>query len=144
MAQFAEVHSIDNCVVLGEDFRESAVAERASVVLSGTKEQGALVPAIDQSRQWWWLEVVVCTHLAVGLIVDAQVVAGDCCRYTCSSWGQDCQQRPGPTMGLLADVEALAVSVLSHGWTGSPQSSLQWRLVRRIVLGHSGAQLDGL
>lgn len=143
MTQSAEVHSIDNCVALGEDFRESAVAERTSVVLNGTKEQGALLPSTDQNRQWWWLEVVVCTHLAVGLIVDAQIVAGAYCRYTCSSGGQDSQQRPGPTMGLLT--EALAVSVLSHGWTGSPRaSSLQWRLVRRIGLGHSGVQLVGL
>ena len=23
--------------------------------------------ARDQGRQWWWLELVVCTHLAVGI-----------------------------------------------------------------------------
>lgn len=87
----------------------------------------------------------MCTHLTVEIVVDVQIVAGACCRYTCSSGGQDSQQRSGPTKGLLKDAESSAVSVLSRGWIGSPQSSsLQWILVRRIWPGHSGAQLEGV
>ena len=50
-----------------------------------------------------------------GAAIGIHPVAGAGCRYTCSSGGQDTQQRPGPTMGLLATMEALAVNVLSHG-----------------------------
>lgn len=47
-------------------------------------------------------------------------------------------------MGLLADVEALAVSVVACLGDLTQASSLQWSLMRMVGLGHSGTQLEGL
>ena len=101
-------------MVLGEDFREFTVAEQAFVVLSGPKTR------TSGSRYRPEQEVVLAGGggmyiFGCGAAIGIHPVAGAGCRYTCSSGGQDTQQRPGPTMGLLATMEALAVNVLSHG-----------------------------
>ena len=55
LAQATEFHSINNCVVLANTVVVGvSVTIRVVVVLSDASKAGK-----DQSRQWWWPELVV-------------------------------------------------------------------------------------
>lgn len=61
MARAAGVHSIDSYAVLGEYCEESTMAVRVVGCFPTTNDLYG-----DHCRHWWWLEPIVCTHLAVG------------------------------------------------------------------------------
>ena len=109
--QAVVVHSINNCVVLSEHCRGFIEAVKDFGVLSGTPRSSGWGPKGCGGGWSWW-----CAHTWLwGLAAGACEVAGVSCRHTRSGGGQGRQQGSKPTLGSLAALGALAVSMLSSG-----------------------------
>lgn len=114
------VHNIDNCGALGKSCQESSVAARAAEVLRGFPGLTTRARAGSDGGQSQWYVQIQLQGPAAGVCVVAQAI----CIYT------HIVAKARPTLGTLAAVGTLAVSVLSFGFRVS--GTQQWRLVTRL------------